>query len=394
MGLFDFLTGGAGKREAEAARRQISQMQGQVDALTGQRLDQGLGALQSGFFGAREALGQGFDQARSDLGAYFPQSLNALTGYGGQAADAIMGGLGGARDALTGYGGEAFGTLMGLGGQGLDRLESGVSRATGAFDPLSALSGTYGGRATGASNALADAYGLSGPEGIARSRAAFETSPGYNFNLEQGLDAINRARAARGELSGGNIDRDTQTYGAGLASNEWQNYLRGLSEREGRYAPLEASLAGTAATGRAGAEMTGAGGIANLLQSLGLGGANILTGMGTGIAGLETGAGKDLANIFGGLGRDVAGLYGGMGGALAGLGTGLGTGLAGTYGTEGQNIADLITKLTGQQVGFTGQTLKPIGESYGMSATSQDAAAKNFFDLIGNVAKAAVPKLF
>ncbi len=52
--------------------------------------------------------------------------------------------------------------------------------------------------------AYQDAMGFNGTEGSARSSAAFRATPGYQFALEQGQDAINRTAASRGMASSGN----------------------------------------------------------------------------------------------------------------------------------------------------------------------------------------------
>jgi len=93
-------------------------------------------------------------------------------------------------------------------------------------------------------NALADAQGLNGAEGVARARERFQTSPGYDFALDQGLAAVDRGAASRGTLSSGGTRAAEQAYGTNLANQEWGNYLARLS-------PLT-SLAGSAASGLSG----------------------------------------------------------------------------------------------------------------------------------------------
>jgi hypothetical protein len=55
-----------------------------------------------------------------------------------------------------------------------------------------------------------------------------QQTPGYQFNLEQGLQGVSRSAAARtGTLSGG-ATKAAQTFGAGLASNEFGNAVSRL----------------------------------------------------------------------------------------------------------------------------------------------------------------------
>jgi hypothetical protein len=93
-------------------------------------------------------------------------------------------------------------------------------------------------------SALADAQGLNGPEGNARARQRFQSGPGYDFAVDQGLAAIDRGAAARGTLSSGGTRAAEQAYGTNLANQEWGNY-------HPRFSPLT-SLAGSAASGMSG----------------------------------------------------------------------------------------------------------------------------------------------
>lgn len=110
-------------------------------------------------------------------------------------------------------------------GQGYNTANTALGNALSGYQPLSDLAGKYGAGTTMYLNAL----GLNGQAGNDAARAAFQMSPGYQFNLDQGLEAINRRRAAGGMLNSGNADVDAQRFGAGLASGEYNNWLSGLS---------------------------------------------------------------------------------------------------------------------------------------------------------------------
>lgn len=73
---------------------------------------------------------------------------------------------------------------------------------------------------------LSRAFGLNGQ---APDRSAFTASPGYDFNYTQGLQAIDRGAAARGLLHSGAGVKAEQRFGAGLASNEYNNWVSQLS---------------------------------------------------------------------------------------------------------------------------------------------------------------------
>jgi hypothetical protein len=110
-------------------------------------------------------------------------------------------------------------------GQGYNTASGALNNALSGYQPLSDLAGQYGAGTTMYLNAL----GLNGQAGNDAATAAFQTSPGYQFNLDQGLEAINRRRAAGGMLNSGNADADAIKYGSGLASGEYNNWLNNLS---------------------------------------------------------------------------------------------------------------------------------------------------------------------
>ena len=49
------------------------------------------------------------------------------------------------------------------------------------------------------------------------------SAPEYQFNLSEGINALDRTGAQRGGLYGGAHMKDVQRFGAGMASNEMQN---------------------------------------------------------------------------------------------------------------------------------------------------------------------------
>jgi hypothetical protein len=114
-----------------------------------------------------------------------------------------------------------YSDLSTLFGQGRDALTANSSKAAGYYQPLydTAMRG-YG--------AYGDALGINGADGSARARAAFANNPGYESQLQAGLDAIDRGAAARGTLSSGGTRAAELKYGNDLASQGWSNYLNAL----------------------------------------------------------------------------------------------------------------------------------------------------------------------
>jgi len=88
---------------------------------------------------------------------------------------------------------------------------------------------TYGGMAqngANASNALTSLLGIGGNADA--QKAAFDNyknSAGYQFQLQQGMDAINGNAAAKGMLSSGATAKALAGYGQNLASTYYNNYL-------------------------------------------------------------------------------------------------------------------------------------------------------------------------
>ncbi len=239
MSIFDAFTGDAAKEAADQQRQFLDQTRTAGTADINQAYGTSLADLTKGYAGARGDIGAGYTDANNYYGS-----------------------------------------------------------AAGAYAPLSALGSKYG----AGTNLYLDALGVNGAGGNDRANAAFTPSGAYNFNLNQGLESINRAAAARnGGNFGGNVDRDAQKYGAGLASNEYGNWLNRLG---GLVSPELSATAG-AAGGQAGIYGQQAG---------------LASSRGNALAGLDTGEGTTLAQ----LGTNAAN-------ARVGLSTNLAPGYAKTY---------------------------------------------------------------
>lgn len=57
---------------------------------------------------------------------------------------------------------------------------------------------------------------------------SFQQSPGYQYQLDQGLKAVERRNAATGTLLGGNTLRELQETGQGLANQDYYNFINTL----------------------------------------------------------------------------------------------------------------------------------------------------------------------
>jgi len=100
--------------------------------------------------------------------------------------------------------------------------------------------------------------------------ATFAQDPSYQFRMDQGMKAIERSGAARGRQLGGNTLGSLQSFGQGLASQEYNNaFNRYQTERNQTLAPYM-TLAGYGANANAlsaNAGATNAANVGNMLTS-------------------------------------------------------------------------------------------------------------------------------
>lgn len=126
-------------------------------------------------------------------------------------------------------------------GKALGTFQEGQAAATAPLAP-------YAQAGAGALGRLSDAYGVNGPEGNARASAAFTTSPGYQFGLSQGVQALDRSANARGGLYGGSTLKALTEYGQNYGMQQgWQPYLSGLSGLAGAGQQAATGLSGLTA---------------------------------------------------------------------------------------------------------------------------------------------------
>ena len=83
----------------------------------------------------------------------------------------------------------------------------GSSGAAAAADPFASQRGQY-------QTMLSD---------LINNPSSITSTPGYKFNLDQGLAAVTGSQAAGGYANSGNILSALQTYGQGYATNQLQN---------------------------------------------------------------------------------------------------------------------------------------------------------------------------
>lgn len=106
---------------------------------------------------------------------------------------------------------------------------------------------------SGALAQLARLYGIAPPGGTAGANdnqpyGGFTASPGYQFRLDQGVQAVERSAAARGLLRSGSAAKAIQRYGEGLAASEYDAYNQRLMTLAGFGQGAAATNAATGAT--------------------------------------------------------------------------------------------------------------------------------------------------
>lgn len=192
---------------------------------------------------------------------------------------------------------------------------------------------------------LGNVLGLNGQAGSDAAMATLQATPGYQFRLKAGNDAINAQQAATGGNASGNQALALSNYNQGVAGTTYDNYV----------SQLQPFL---------GASNAAAGGIANVNTGQG----NALAGQYDTLANLnyqtQTGIGNANANA------DLAGLNasGNFWNMLGGIGS-MGTKGGGTVGGNAvSDIGSAISSALPMLAMFSDERLKddiePVGELY------------------------------
>ena len=201
--------------------------------------------------------------------------------------------------------------------RGMRYLDQGKKGALGSFDQAAGVYKPLQTKYGAGTDLYLDSLGVNGAEGNQRAVGSFQAGPGYEFGMNQSLDALDRRAASRGMLASGNNTIDTLSTVTGLANQEygnWQNRLAGLISPEMQAA---GGVAG-AYTGQAGVHQNDAMNRVNLASNV-AGGMNSATTQG---ANAQM---QGSANALG-LGLNLAKLGtaflggGGLGGAAGGAG--------------------------------------------------------------------------
>ncbi len=156
---------------------------------------------------------------------------------------------------------------------------------------------------------------------INMDQATLEATPGYKFNLDQGLKSVQNSAAARGLASSGAALKGAATYATGLADSTYQQQFQNAFDQKKfaantLLAPVQIGESAAAGTGTA-AVNTGAGIASN---TLGAGNATAARDVATGNA-IASGAGS-VGNLYL-TNALMKGMYGGSGIFGSGGGSGM-----------------------------------------------------------------------
>lgn len=91
---------------------------------------------------------------------------------------------------------------------------------------------------TAGANVLKQLQGLTTPGGTAQ----FQNSPGYQFQVQQGENAILNNRSALGGVNSGNTLKALNSYGQGVANQDYWNYYNALQTQAGNGQNAAANL--------------------------------------------------------------------------------------------------------------------------------------------------------
>jgi len=125
--------------------------------------------------------------------------------------------------------------------------QAGLDQARADLSPWTGTGGQ-------ANTATTDLLGLNGPDAATKAMSNFQQSPGYGWSFDQGMRAVDAGAAAKGLLHSGAALKAEQTFGTGLADQEFGQYynrLFDLSKLGENAAGGSAQASTNAATGMA-----------------------------------------------------------------------------------------------------------------------------------------------
>ena len=106
--------------------------------------------------------------------------------------------------------------------------KSGQAQAQAQFAQEQANLAPYRTAGDSAVGVASDLSGANGPAAATAAMANFQTDPGYQFQFQQGLRAVDAGAASQGMLRSGATLKGEETFGQGLAEQDFTNYYNRL----------------------------------------------------------------------------------------------------------------------------------------------------------------------
>ena len=167
-------------------------------------------------------LDTGAEAAKKEL----QTGLETATGMVEEGAAAGLADLEAGKTAATGA------IEEGLAG-GLEQIEGAKTEAAAAKEAALGQLAPWQQAGAEAVGKYQEAFGM-GEGGGANLQGILENLPGFQFRMQQGLQAAQRVQSARGGGLGGRAAQELQQVGQGLASEEFGRYLGGLENLMGQ----------------------------------------------------------------------------------------------------------------------------------------------------------------
>ena len=325
-------------------------------------LNQNIGGFQQAATTAGNQINTGFDAALGSINQLYGQNVGDLRAAETTANQQVGAGFDQSIETLNRLYGINIDDLRAAAAQASGQINTGFDEARGYFQPYQ----------QGGTQAFNQQMALSGALGRDAFNQARQESPYEQFLFEQGMRGNLAGAAATGGLGGGNVQRELQRFGQGLASQGLQQQIGNLGALSGMGMQGSQALSGLA-TGRAGA-----------LGDISMNTAQNIAGQrGTqaqSVSGMQTQRGGALADIAMNTAQNIAGQRGTQAQSISGLQTGR----AGALGDITMNTAGNIAGQRGTMANFAGQAglnLANIGQTTGQNiaqmqyGTGQDLAA-------------------
>ena len=223
---------------------------------------------------------------------------------------ALKGGATGAIDLLDMLNRTGRQELANQYGLGLQQAEARAQDASGFIQPYQQAGET----------ALQQQMALSGALGQDAFNAAYQESPQIAFLREQGMRANLAGAGATGGLGGGNVQKELQRFGQGLASQGLQQQIGNLNTLSGQGMNAAGTMANIQ-TGLGTQQLQGqqalGNQLSNQLTTYGLPAAQQIGNLGVNLATGRTVAGQQLADQYGSAASNLADIYANQGSNLA-----------------------------------------------------------------------------